>query len=360
MDKNTEVLFELLSFALGKKAEPLYNKEEVIWKEVMALSFKYEVPALVFDGYQLIYQQQDLPTMNKIVLMKWLGQTLSLENQFQRQFESAKQLSELFWFHKLRTYVLKGFSIAQCYPVPSHRFSCDFDCFVVKKRLSSEFKNAQEESDRLIEHSGVKVDRSYYKNSSFNFEGLHVENHRYCCSIKRGERTKKLEIFLEGMLNEVEAECIEGTRITLPPLMFQAVFLVEHACAHFLYEKMSLKNICDWAMFRKCHQKQLEWEEFDNVCERFGLQSFAKTLGNLADFVLGDVTYESLDAIDKKVLEDTLKDVKLPKSLFSQRIKKGKDVMMSRWKFRHFNKDSMIKELSYSIWAYVFKKKNLL
>lgn len=354
MKDNHKILLKLISVSLGHDSIELPT-DEIDWKSVAVLATQHEVDTLAFDGYQQIHEllgNQSLPQEN---LLEWIGQSLMMESQYKQQFVSAKELAELYADKNICTYTLKGISIAQYYPKPNHRFSCDFDCFLVKDRES-----AQEEGDKLVEERGEEVDRSYYKNSSFVFNGLPVENHRFCCSIKRGKRTADLESYLESLLFDYKPEYLEGSKLALPPLMFQALFLIEHACGHFLYEKMSLKNICDWACFRKANIEQLDWEEFNKVSEKYGLREFVYTMNHLADFILGQCKYSELSKVDKMVLEDTLKTSTLPQNKMIQRLWKAIGILRSGWKFKLFNCDSMFKELWNSVYAYLFDKSPVL
>lgn len=354
MTKEQEVLIKLLSVALaGKKMEQI--PRAVNWKTVMELANRQEVNAIAFDGYKAIHDTIAEDGIPKFLLMEWFGQTVSLERQYKMQYAAAVRLAELYELNNIRTFVLKGFSIACCYPIPSHRFSCDLDCFLATKNTRQEY-NAYDLGNSLMESNGIPVNRDYYKHSEFNYEGLHVESHRFCCSVKRGKRTKELEAFLQDLLRKGDVEYLDESKLAIPPLMFQALFLLEHACAHFLYEKMTLKHIMDWAMFRKRYKEELDWREIDRLCTRFNLNTFAETMNHLADYLLGAVPYSQLSTLDKRVLEDTFKEVSLPTNKTRQRIRKAMDVLCSGWKFRHFNDVGMIKELSHSFFAYLLEK----
>lgn len=350
MTENHKILIKLISVALGRDSIELPS-DEIDWKAVSELAAQHEVDALAFDGYQQIHSLLGNHSLPQEELLEWIGLSLMQESQYKQQFVSAKELAELYADKNICTYTLKGISIAQYYPKSNHRYSCDFDCFLIKEGVA-----AQEEGDKLVEERGEEVDRSYYKNSSFVFNGLPVENHRFCCSIKRGKRTADLESYLESLLFDYKPEYLEGSKLALPPLMFQAVFLIEHACGHFLYEKMSLKNIYDWACFRKANQHQLDWDEFYKVTERYGLLEFVYTMNHLADFILGKCKYSELSKADKRVLEDTLKNSSLPQNKMMQRLWKAMGILRSGWKFRHFSSDSMIKELGHSAYAYLMGK----
>lgn len=356
MTKAQERLIKLLTSAFGGPVDAA-SFTDTDWKEVLDQSYKQEVNSLAFDGYQKLHASLKGAAFSLDDLIDWIGQTNYQETQYESQGIASNKLAVLFDSKCLTTFVLKGTSIALCYPVPSHRHSCDFDCYLVNSTNNSNSSyEAHEIGNMIVEERGIDVNRSYYKDSSFNFDGLHVENHRFCCSIKRGKRTKELETYLEGLLRECQPEYIEESRLALPPLMFQALFLVEHACGHFLYEKMSMKNICDWAMFRRRHKEHLDWTSFNTLCERYSLNNFADTLGRLSDYILGDCEYLNLTTIDKRVLEDTFKEVNMPNNKMLQRIRKSLDVLRSSWKFRYFSSDPMVKELFHSIYSFLFDR----
>lgn len=349
-------LIFLLQAALGEI--PKSVEKELDLMALLKLSQQQEIPTIALDGLQkllTVYDgvlRQDVHT--KAVKMQWIGSLMAQERRYAANYCAAKNLSELYDSNGICTYVLKGFSISQLYPVPSHRFSCDLDCFLLNK---SEGCNAYESGNSLVASAGCNVEADYYKHSVFSYKGLSVENHRYCCSVKRSKRTRELERYLEGLLDGYTPQYIDDTKLALPPEMFQALFMIEHSNGHFLYSKMSIKHVCDWAMMRQAFKDTLDWKEFDKQCIRFGLKNFVDCLNHLVDYILGKCSYQDLRSIDKRVLDDTFKEVTLSKNLMKQRIEKAIGVLRSSWKFKHFCGDSMIKELSHSVWAYLREDK---
>lgn len=345
-------LIYLLQAAFGETPEVRHQSIDL--KTVYELSQKQEVTAIALEGLQklvAIYPdllQADIST--KAIKMQWIGNMMQQEKRYKANLLAAKELATLYDRNEIQTYVLKGFTISQLYPIPSHRFSCDLDCFLLSKH---NYTNAYEFGNSLVESMGCKVDASYYKHSVFAYKGLTVENHRYCCSVKRSKRTRDLEMYLSSLLKDYSPQYIPDTKLAIPPQMFQALFMIEHANGHFLYSKMSMKHVCDWAMMRKAFKKTLDWVEFDKQCARFGLKNFVDCLNHLADYILGKCCYQDLRPIDKRVLDDTFKEVQLPTNLMKQRVGKAIGVLRSSWKFKHFCGDSMIKELTHSVWAYL-------
>lgn len=352
----TESLIKLLQAALGEVTE--VHLQSIDLKTVYELSQKQEVMAVALDGLQKnadVYPNLlQADTYIKAIKMQWIGNMMRQEKRYNANLFAAKELATLYDSNEIQTYVLKGFTISQLYPIPSHRFSCDLDCFLLSRQDDT---NAYEFGNSLAESIGCKVDASYYKHSVFAYKGLTVENHRFCCSVKRSKRTRDLETYLSSLLKGYVPKYIPDTRLAIPPQMFQALFMIEHANGHFLYSKMSLKHVCDWAMMRNAFMETLDWQEFDKQCIRFGLKNFVDCLNHLADYILGKCTYQDLCAIDKRVLDDTFKEVTLSKNLMKQRIEKAIGVLRSSWKFKHFCGDSMIKEFSHSVLAYLREDK---
>ena len=342
----------LLQAALGEAPES--RPKSIDLKTVYDLSQKQEVTAVALEGLQKLVSinpdllQADIST--KAIKMQWIGNMMRQEKRYNANLLAAKELAALYDRNEIQTYVLKGFTISQLYPIPSHRFSCDLDCFLLSKHNDT---NAYEFDNSLVESIGCKVDVSYYKHSVFVYKGLTVENHRYCCSVKRSKRTREMETYLISLLKGCVPQYIPDTKLAVPPQIFQALFMVEHANGHFLYSKMSMKHVCDWAMMRKAFKGTLDWVEFDWQCTRFGLKNFVECMNHLADYVLGERSYNDLSPIDKRVLDDTFKEMHLSPNLMKQRVDKAMGVLRSSWKFKHFCGDSMIKELTHSVWAYL-------
>lgn len=212
-------LIILLQAALGER--PKSVEKELDLKALFKLSQQQEVVAIALDGLQNLSTayngvvRQDVQT--KAVKMQWIGSLMAQEKRYAANYIAVKDLSELYDSNGICTYVLKGLSISQLYPVPSHRFSCDLDCFLLNK---SDGCNAYESGNSLVASAGCKVDADYYKHSVFWYKGLAVENHRCCCSVKRSKRTRDLERYLEGMLNGYTPQYIDDTKLALPPEMF--------------------------------------------------------------------------------------------------------------------------------------------
>ena len=80
---------------------------------------------------------------------------------------------------------------------------------------------------------------------------------------------------------------LEGSSLLVGPPLFNALFLTRHAHQHFLVEEgISLRHVCDWAMFLKRYRQEFDWEEFMSICSRYGLSRFVESMTRLAEYVL--------------------------------------------------------------------------
>ena len=351
IDKLQLDLVRLLRVSLTSRVDSSFSSFDS--KALVHLAYHQEVATLVYDAIDGLYRSGQDIIEDKDAKLRLLKQALKQEQEYARNIQVIKKLSALFDSNGIVMYVLKGLSTAQYYPKPQLRYSCDMDCLLAAK-CENGFESRFDEGNKLIESQGIKVTDDYYKHSEFRVSGLYVENHKFCCSIKRGKRTKALEIYLQSLLHAGPHKD-DKSGLYFPPLMFQAIFLIEHANSHFLYEKINLKHICDWAMFRRANIDLLDWNEFRIQCERFGLLNFVLAMDSLADVIIGDKDYSDLDVWEKRIFDDSMQIVTYVESKMVRRFRKAFGILGASWKFRHFGHSSMLRELFTAFFAYLFE-----
>ena len=258
--------------------------------------------AIVLDGIDALRRNDNdnenrkpasrltVDSMPKMVKKQWIGEVLQKEQQYAVQQKTAAAMAALFHRNGIRTYVLKGDVVAECYPKPSHRVSVDLDCFLTEAN-EDQNDNVWERGNRLIEEVGFEVSRGFYKNSSFYLPGLHVENHQFLTPFRGNKRLKSLERLLQRLINENDNDNdnrFEGTWLYRPPVMVSALFLIEHAYSHFLHEGLTWRHVLDWMMFSKKHREEIDWRALETYLDEFGFRKF----------------YETFDAIGKEAFDE--------------------------------------------------------
>ena len=118
-----------------------------------------------------------------------------------------------------------------------------------------------------------------------------------------------LEKFLKSIIGNEGARPFGDSKIVSPNATFNALFLIEHAMHHFLFEKITLRFVCDWAcLIEKCRD-EIDWEVFDRWMQKMGYTRFAGILTYLAVEHLGLEVKDSCVPIDGKYAQRVLEDM---------------------------------------------------
>lgn len=349
--RNREALIVLVRLGLGYEVEPL--PKVIDWTIVQALAMNQGLAGIAVDGLDRIPLNQ---RPAKKTLLQIVGTVLQDEERQATQWKSACKMAQLFADNDIRTYVLKGFVFSECYPNPKHRNSSDLDCFLVSSNSNCE---AWELGNRLVEESGYKVSRGFYKNSSFHLPGLSVENHQFMVPFRGNKTLMNLEKRLQSYLRTDNGEDkIENTELYRPPVMMSALFLIEHAYSHFLHEGLTWRNVLDWMMFSSRHKQEIDWPSFESQIDVFGFRRFYDAFYHLGQYFVGDIVETSLTTPEKKMLADIWAPLDLHETRHGL---KGKlaltgNTLRARWKYRYFSEISMLHALWIQVTGVLFVK----
>ena len=285
------------------------------WRQMMALAERQGVAAVAFDGVQKLYDahQKDIRTA-KDNAQGWMqmvfgctGTMTQYEQMNLQQQKVIRKVADLWKKDGISMMVFKGQANGSFYPKPLHRASGDIDCYL--------FGEA-DKGDQLLADKGAAVENKWYRHSKISYQGETIENHRVL-SHTRGCKTKKrMEKELVALLNSTGMSRIEGCGEALqPPAQFNAHFLIYHALHHFTSEGLKLKQILDWAVFLHTQQDNVDWQVFNDFCQRYRLDRFAAVMNYIAEYFLGvechtDSTDNTVGIGEwaEKVLQSTLYD----------------------------------------------------
>lgn len=355
-----QFLLTLLRANLVSSAEELQSPETLDWSVLISEADRQGVSVLASDGLQRlydagIYEAHDEREVRRLKA-RWFGKTMKYEHRYAGQVDAAKKMGEWLASTGIQMVVLKGFTVSECYPVPGHRYSADLDCFLIK---DGEHLEAYELGNRVMEEHGVKVNRRYYKNSSFDIPGLHVENHKFCTPFRGNKTLTRFERLLQGMLLDGPLTPIGDTGLLAPPTLASALFLTEHGYSHFLHEGLTLRHILDWALFRRRHASDIDWARFDACCAEFGFGRFLSSIDAVGEYVLGQRSFEDLAPIDRRFLADTWKGPSFDheKKGLRARIFLAGNTLRAAWKYRHYSNISMVHALWIQVKGFFFMRR---
>lgn len=356
MTKEAEVLFKLIRIALGNE-EDFSLPNAVNWESVFELANRQGVDAIAW--MDILSERSEEFGINEYVKYKWIGHQAIVEKENYVRFQALKNLGKLWSAEGITPLVLKGLSYAVLYPNPQHRKSCDLDSFLFDR---------WEVGNTIVERQGIEVGRNYYKDSSFTFQGLYVENHRYCSPIRGGKQKKKYELFLRKLLENYPLKKISGTDFFTPPPLFNLMFFLSHAQNHFLCEGgIQLRHVCDWGVLMKEYAEDSSlWDGVIQYAECFGLQKFLYPITQVAQKVCGvKAPFECPvnDSVDSALLEEiihpTCEQVEFSKG-WKTRILLIKSMIQTRWKFKMFSEQRMIVKLFSLCLAFFFERNPVL
>ena len=362
MDKNLQESFISL-VRLGIGLNDSFPTRAVDWTAMKALAEEQGLSAVVLDGIECLPATQRPP---QELLLEWIGETLQSESIYETQQKEAVRMANLFQNNGIRTYVLKGAVVAECYPKPSHRPSVDMDCFLLPEKGNFDAWNL---GNDLIKTQGFEVAFDYYKNSTFYLNDLTVENHQYFTPFRGNERLAALEKWLQGQFkNGLIGSRIEGTELWRPPVMVTALFLIEHAYSHFLHEGLTWRMILDWFLFSRKHKDEIDRTLLDAKIDEFGFRKFYDSYHRLGKYLVGElrvpsqeseqVRADGLELIDSLMLKDIWAELDVHETVKGI---KGKLALVgntwrARWKYRYFTEMSWVTALWIQVKGFLFEK----
>lgn len=356
-----DIFLKLVRLGLGI-GETISLPPNIDWSQIKALAERQGLSSIILEGIVSYYTDCTdstgaLPLRQKL---EWIGEVVQSESIQKEQQNTADQVAELFHQNGIRTYVLKGAVVAECYPKPSHRWSADFDCFLLAENSETD---VWELGNQLIEKAGYQVDKNFYKNSTFHLPNLTVENHCFMVPFRGNERLKRLEVMLQGILKSDKGEDrFTDTWLYRPPVMVTALFLIEHAYSHFLHEGLTWKMVLDWMLFSRKHKDEIDWNTLNELINEFGFRKFYDSYFRLGQYLLGEIDEAVLSELDKRMLKDVWSELTLPKSGSGLRNKLSiaRNTLQARWKYRFFAEISMLQALSIQIKGFFFIKNPIL
>lgn len=336
MTEEIAVLLTLLRAGLyGISITLEKSLSEKQWEAVYDIAMKQGVAAVAGEGLSFV-NQQALPP--KVLLLQWIGQSQAQKQTFSQQRNEVESLRELWRDAGVDCIELKGNSIGRYYYVPESRYSCDFDCFL----------SDYEKGNQIVEAAGVEINRAFYKNSSFTWKDLYVENHQFCTPVRGNNAMKRLERKLR--------ELLEGCQ-EYPSADFNALFLMEHAWAHFFEEALTLKQLCDWAVFRKACGDDVDWSLYEREAKACGFWHFSESINRLADLMDGTRKDEELEGDDLLLLHDMLHEHSIQMNNgWGTRLQLVKNYFAQSWKYRVFSNHSMPYTLCRTALGFVFDR----
>ena len=161
--KNTLLLLKSALFGVPSSIDKLSEGE---WETIYDYSKDQSVTALCFEAIAKLPEEM---RPSRSLYFHWAMFSEQTEIKYREKKQRLAKFLQLIG-DKPKILIIKGFSLARNYSIPSHRWCGDVDIFCFEQ---------SENVDRIMEANGIEVDYSNPRHSMFRIEGLKFENHRY-------------------------------------------------------------------------------------------------------------------------------------------------------------------------------------
>lgn len=255
------IVLSLVRSAFGEEIR-MEPPSEAEWSRVCELASMHGLGAISFDGIQANYLSNpvfvsslDTPS-NKSLKYDWFGTGLSAEVAYEKHLDAIADLAALYTKNGIKMMLLKGYGLSLNYPIPEHRPTGDIDVYLF---------GLGKKADEVVQlQTGTKVKQNGDKHSTFQFEGVSVENHASYINAKVHPDLVRLDVCLKSeaaLATPLNMKTKSGETVTiyLPSLTANALFLPFHCASHFVHGEASLRQLCDWACFVRKYGREINW-----------------------------------------------------------------------------------------------------
>ncbi len=288
--KELDIAFNLLKSALD--AQPPYLGTQPIgadvWWKLFRMMQRNRIAALASEAINLLPDDQRPP---RDVLIPWLSEREQAVTHHRHQEEVTHEIMALMQSHGIDTLVLKGIHVSEYYPKPELREFGDIDLY---------FYNRHNEADRIASIKlGVTVKNDSHHHTRYNFRSVTVESHYDFVNVHYPRSNRRYEKLLKELAGAKQVS--STTQYQLPT--FEVLFLLRHMACHFAAGRITLRDLCDWALTCKALQAQVDWETVRRTIIDFGMEPFARALCSITETRLGIVVPLSFSASPDTTIE---------------------------------------------------------
>lgn len=271
-DKN---LLDLLKIALGH--DTYIHLEANNWEQITKKALAQGVIGLVYDAISGLAENSRPPEK---YIMTIYGYSHIIEKKYYQHRSVIGKLAKFYDNQGIKLMILKGYGLSLNYPEPNHRPVGDIDSYNFGLQTFAD----QILHDRL----NIEIDNSHHRHSVFQFDGINIENHFDFIDDYSHRSNKRIEKLLKDLVDDQCQETfIDGSKVYLPSVQFNSLFLLKHCAGHFASTEMNLRQLLDWLLFVKANCDQIDWKWLYKVLCKENLDKFMDILNTIGVKYLG-------------------------------------------------------------------------
>ena len=163
--------------------------------------------------------------------------------------------------------VLKGISLASCYPVPEYRKLGDLDLYISRKSDVTKAKKLLESNGYIEEDELSDHHLTYHYTFPKTGRRFLLELHYRVVGMYQYDRANQIvdQVYSSENLIPV-TQAINGTLYSVLPPTEYVFYMIHHMLKHYLYSGFGIRLLCDFTFYLKRHEKEINFRQIHEWC----------------------------------------------------------------------------------------------
>ena len=163
--------------------------------------------------------------------------------------------------------LLKGISLASCYPVPEYRKLGDLDLYISQQSDVSRAKKLLEDNGYIEEDELSDHHLTYHYTFPRTGRRFLLELHYRVVGMYQYDRANQLvdQIFSSKQLIPISQTINDFTYSVLPPSEY-VFYMIHHMLKHYLYSGFGIRLLCDFTFYLKKYADEIDFRQIHDWC----------------------------------------------------------------------------------------------
>lgn len=164
-------------------------------------------------------------------------------------------------------YLLKGLSLADCYPVPEYRKLGDLDLYLAEPEMLSQAQTVLESNGYILQDELSDHHVTYYYTFPKTGRRFILELHYRVVGQYQYSRTNEIvdSVYSPAHLKK-SSQMIHGYSYTVLPPTEYVFYMIHHMLKHYLYSGFGIRLLCDFTFYLKRHESEIDFDQIHTWC----------------------------------------------------------------------------------------------
>ncbi len=198
-------------------------------------------------------------------------------------------------------YLLKGLSLADCYPVPEYRKLGDLDLYLAEPETLSQAQAVLESNGYILQDEPSDHHVTYYYTFPKTGRRFILELHYRVVGQYQYSRTNEIvdSVYSPAHLKK-SSQMIHGYSYTVLPPTEYVFYMIHHMLKHYLYSGFGIRLLCDFTFYLKRHESGIDFDQIHTWCRESRISHLYEIILESCRMYLG-----LPDSIDPQTRYDT-------------------------------------------------------